>query len=910
MSMKPSLLVLFCQLILGIAQAVEAGEAPGRASGSAMVDYLRDIKPLLSQRCYACHGSLKHQGGLRLDTAAHMRKGGDNGPAVVAGDSDQSVIIDAVTGREGWRMPPESEGAALSPDEIGRLKAWIEQGATAPIDERPQPDPRRHWSFQPIEKPEVITPGGGVGSHAAWVRNPIDAIVAVEHRKRGLTPRPAADPATLIRRLYLDLVGLIPSPAQVKAFEADPSDRAYAAIVDELLASPRYGERWGRHWMDVWRYSDWDGFAAEVRESQPHIWRWRDWIVESLKEDTPYDQMVVAMLAADENDPCDSSQLRATGFLVRNWYKFQRNVWIENTVEHTAKAFLGLTFNCAKCHDHKYDPILQSDYYAFRAFFEPHAVRTDPVPNQPNTSKDGLVRVFDADGVAPTYLFRRGDDKQPDKKRPLAPSLPQVLQAHAKLPPITPIDLPAGAYYPGLSPFVRDEAVAQAQRQVQARKAGLIHAERTLARAQSIADADRSEKAVAMAKTSLRAAEAELGSVKARIAADTARFARPSQPGAANLARAASRLERVRNLLRAQEEVQLAEHALADARDTKSKTDGSTRLTAARKAAESAHKALADDNASYTTLTPVYAPTSTGRRLALARWIVHPANPLTARVAVNQIWMRHTGTPLVPTVFDFGSNGTPPALPGLLDWLAAHLRDGGWRMKPIHRLIVTSALYRMQSTASGRDDPNLTRDPANLYYWRMNPRRMEAEIVRDNLLAVAGNLDQTMGGPDLDPESGQNLTRRSLYFRHAKEKRLTFLRLFDSPNVLACYRRSESVAPQQALALANSALCREQARILAQHLAQSATSASADPGTFITTVFETILGRQPTAAERAFCTAFLDKQANRLASKATLTPFAPGPVNNAVAAAGEPASRAREDLVHVILNHNDFVTIR
>ena len=213
----------------------------------------------------------------------------------------------------------------------------------------------------------------------------------------------------------------------VRAFVADPSDRAYEALVDRLLASPQYGERWGRHWMDVWRYSDWDGFGAEVRESQPHIWRWRDWIVESLNRDLPYDRMIVAMLAADETDPCDADSLRATGFLARNWYKFNRNVWLEDTVEHTAKAFLGITLNCAKCHDHKYDPIPQTDYYAFRAFFEPYTVRTDPVPGQPDTTKAGLVRVYDGQAATPTFVFERGDEKRPIKEKPLAPSVPLVL---------------------------------------------------------------------------------------------------------------------------------------------------------------------------------------------------------------------------------------------------------------------------------------------------------------------------------------------------------------------------------------------------------------------------------------------------------------------------------------------------
>ncbi len=316
---------------------------------------------------------------------------------------------------------------------------------------------------------------------------------------------------------------------------------------------------------------------------------------------------------------------------------------------------------------------------------------------------------------------------------------------------------------------------------------------------------------------------------------------------------------------------------------------------------------MSTDNPGYTPLTPVHTSTSTGRRLALARWITDPNNPLTARVAVNQIWMHHAGAPLVPTVFDFGRNGTPPAIPKLLDWLASRLQEEGWRIKAIHRLIVTSALYRMESSSGGPDHSDVARDPANTYYWRMNPRRMEAEAVRDNVLHVAGSLDQTMGGPDLDPQTGLNSSRRSLYFRHAKEKRVTFLRLFDSSDVLSCYRRSESVVPQQALALANSSLCREQSRILATRLEREAFPSDQD--TFIAAAFEHVLGRAPTAEERVICKEFLETQGRQLVRPGAMTAFAGGPPA-AVPPAAEPAQRAREDLVHVLLNHNDFLTIR
>jgi hypothetical protein len=277
-------------------------------------------------------------------------------------------------------------------------------------------------------------------------------------------------------------------------------------------------------------------------------------------------------------------------------------------------------------------------------------------------------------------------------------------------------------------------------------------------------------------------------------------------------------------------------------------------------------------------------------------------------MAINQIWMRHMGTPLVSTVFDLGRNGAQPALPALLDWLAVRLREEGWRMKPIHRLIVTSALYRTDSTGDGPGDSNRARDPSNTYYWRMNPKRMEAEAVRDNVLRVAGNLDSAMGGPDLDPDKGLETPRRSLYFRHAKEKRVMFLRLFDSANVTSCYRRSESVVPQQALALANSSLCLAQARLLAGRLTKDSQGDHQDAA-FIRSAFERILGRSPTSEEQTACEEYLIAQTKRLSDRSRLTPFTVGPASSVVPAS-DPAQRARENLVHVLYNHNDFVTIR
>lgn len=881
--------------------------APG-LTAEETVSYERNIKPMLARKCVACHGALKKKAGLRLDTAARMRAGGDGGPAVVPGHSSESLIVEAVAGSDGWRMPPEGEGEALSADQIGQLKAWIDAGAEA-ADETEPADPRTHWAFQPLVRPE--TPRV---KDAGWVRNPIDAFLAVEHEARGLRPRPDADRETLLRRVFLDLIGLAPTPEERLAFLADSSPDAYEKVVDRLLDSPEYGQRWARHWMDVWRYSDWDGFGTEVRESNPHMWRWRDWIVESLNADKGFDRMVLEMIAADELAPDDPSALRATGFLARNWYKFNRNTWLDNTVEHTSKAFLGLTFNCARCHDHKYDPIEQADYYRLRAFFEPHQIRTDRIPGQPDVAKDGIVRVFDADADAKTYLFVRGEASQPVKDRPLEPGLPKVLLKGAIA--IEPVSLPLFSSHPGLTPSVLDETQGEAT-------AARVKAEQELAKAKAAApksgEDPKAAAAIALAEAAVAAARAEWDSLAARIAADKAKVTSPPGPEADALARKASAAQRSAGLAKAESARLVTEKALEDALDALKPGAASTipavlnarkARDEARQALAAARAALAKESAEYSPVGPVYPRTSTGRRLALARWMTRRDNPLTARVAINHMWMRHFGTPLVDSVFDFGLNGRAPSHPALLDWLAVEFVDRGWSMKAIHRLVVTSRAYRMQSFGAGPADPNAAVDAANRYLWRMNPRRIEAELVRDNLLRVAGLLDTSLGGPDLDPALDQTSRRRSLYFRHSKEKKATFLKLFDSANPTACYRRAESVMPQQALALANSPLSFEQSRLLTAELSKRVAGEpdSQSDRAFVAAAFERILSRLPTARELDECGRYIDAHVARFADTSGFTPFA-GPAA-AVKPAADPRLRARENVVHVLMNHNDFVTIR
>jgi mono/diheme cytochrome c family protein len=880
------------------------------AAADLPVDYLRDVKPILAQRCYSCHGANKQQSGLRVDTAAAILKGGQSGPAVVPGDVEASLLIEAVSGESDLRMPPEDAGERLTDAQVATLRRWILQGAKHPANEVPQPDPKSHWAFQVPKHPTPPTV-----KTANWARNPIDAFAAADHQRFGLAPSPTAPRHVLLRRVYLDLIGLPPTPAELAAFNGDAAQDAYEQVVDRLLASPMYAERWARHWMDIWRYSDWYGYGNEIRNSQYHIWRWRDWIIESIMADKGYDRMIVEMLAGDEFAPDDPQILRATGYLARNWYKFNRNVWLDATIEHTSKAFLGITMNCARCHEHKYDPIDQADYYRFRAFFEPYQVRIDRVPGQPDTAKDGLARVYDADLKVPTYIFRRGDEKHPDKSRSMTPEIPRILGG-PKLT-VEPVSLPAAAFYPGLLSFVQREALEGAAREVAAAQAELTKAATSFDAAQTNVTDKRlsqtAKKDFELAQKRLMWANAEQTAVLARIQADFARFAAPKPVNADELARLAAKSERLANVLAAELGVASSELKLdatrlsGDAAATKKAVaDAEKALAEARVRLRAACNALGKADDAYTSLGPIHPERSTGRRTALARWIVAAENPLAARVAVNHVWLRHFGRPLVPTIFDFGMNGQPPTNQKLLDWLAVELVEHGWSLKHLHRLMVTSQTYRMQSTAAA-NDRNRDIDPDNLYLWRMNPRRMESEVVRDSVLYLASRLDLTMFGPELDHNLALTTFRRSLYYRHAAERQARFLALFDAPSVNECYRRSESIVPQQALAMSNSTLTISQARLIARDLSRQTVAMTADHE-FIRDVFSLVLGREPTDAERRECLRFLDEHARLLADTKRLT--AVGGKPSAVAPAADSGLRARENLVHVILNHNDFIAIR
>jgi len=869
-------------------------------ASSAEADDYSKVKAILKAHCFRCHGVRKQEADLRLDTAAAAVKGSQDGPVIIAGKPQDSRLLKRVrSGDKDTRMPPE--GAALSAREIATLTRWIQAGARHPADETPESDPTDHWAFRPPVRPQVPDPAG-----STWARNPIDAFLAERHRGQNLLHAEEAEAWVLLRRATLDLTGLPPTPEEVHQFLADTRPDRWNRTVGRLLENPRYGERWGRHWMDVWRYSDWYGYQKQLRNSSRHIWRWRDWIVESLNANQPYDEMVRQMLAADELPEATPETLRATGFLARNYYLFNRNTWLDATIEHTGKAFLGLTINCARCHDHMYDPVAQKDYYRFRAIFEPHQIRTDPIDGRLDVANQGISLAYDAKPKTPTFLFERGNDKRPDKDNPLTAAVPSFLPGQQLK--VSPVELEPVIFYPGLREPIRQGLLEAARQLVTSRTAAV-------AKLESPSDSEESEPPeLTVARKELTAARAQLESLTARVTADTARYHSDNPQATSDAASLAAARHRQSELIAAEAGVLRAELSQAQAKssgDKKKIAASNTALATARKTLKTATTAAAKTDANYPPLTKVYPQTSTGRRLALARWITDRRNPLTARVCVNHVWLRHFGSPLVPSVFDFGHNGRRPTFPALLDWLAVELMDHDWNLEHLHRLILTSAAYRMSSSASPAHAATRTRDPDNRFLWRMNSRRLESELVRDSVLWVCGNLDPRMGGPELDAGTGLSTTRRSIYYRHAPEKMMVFLDLFDSASTHECYQRNETVVPQQALALVNSPLAIEQSRRLARRLDSQVglENTPAHSLRFLELVFLRVLGRGPSRSERTVCLEFLAGQTSLLGQSERLTPFGTGQ-KIPVPPASQPHLRARENLVLVLLNHNEFLTIR
>ena len=771
------------------------------------VDFRADVYPILKSRCFACHTETNSKSGLRLDTRPDILGETNGRPLAVPGKSAESRLILAVTGKLGKDKLMPRKGPRLSDEEIRILRTWVDAGLR--WDENLLPSARKsdHWAFQRVRKVGVPEAGGG------WARNPIDAFVAAAHKERGLSPSPEASQRILIRRLSLDLTGLPPSPKEVRAFLDDASPSAYESLVERLLESPRYGERWGRHWLDVSRYADSEGY--ESNHPRLFMWRYRDYVVDSFNRDTPFDRFVREQVAGDEIDPYADRNLIATAFLAgarlssnEEDKPLQRNDVLVDVVNTTAAAFLGLTLKCAQCHSHKFDPVAQRDYYRMQGFF---------VKGQPNNLvlKDPeLWREFNAK-KAPEYdalvtlkrvLFERGKTRFIESvKKDLPKETLEALEAPERERTPRQLDL--------------------------ARKADLMFQLTPGGYERHIPDEDK--KLYAETKKKLEGLHKKM----------------PPKPQVWGFYSPATSPTHVDVLpMKAfyplpykPAELRRAEPYLLIRGDVHQR---GPKLTPAWPSV------LGETPAGAVGDRP---------RTALAGWLTSRDNPLVARVWVNRVWHYHFGRGLVATPGDFGVKGARPSHPDLLDWLAWGFMQNGWSTKRLHRLIVTSATYRQSS----RPDPECAKaDPENRYLWRWAPRRLESEALRDSILAVTGELDRRLGGPFVPLDKAGESVRRSLYLMQRRDNYVDFQAIFDTPLANeSCARRHVSTVALQPLFMLNNPLMLKRAEALARRVS---AEAGADLGAFVETAFETVLGRPPDGAERRDATAWLGKGGDRL----------------------------------------------
>jgi mono/diheme cytochrome c family protein len=802
----------------------------GAIGACAAVDYPRDIKPILAEHCYRCHGASQHKHGLRIDTAASALKGGENGPALLPGTPSGSLLIQVLKGTHTQISQMPYKKAPLKEAQIAAIEAWIREGAKAPADEAPETS--KHWAFIAPERPAIPAV-----TQPTWARNAIDHFILARLDREPIQPSPPADSVTLVRRLYVDLTGLPPSPEEVAEFLNDLQPGAYERLVDRLLASPRFGERCGRLWLDVARYADSNGYSIDAPRS---IWKYRDWVIQAINRDLPFDQFTIEQLAGDLLPNATIEQKIATGFSRQTQINQEGGIDPEqfrvesiiDRVNTTATAFLGLTVGCAQCHDHKFDPISQREYYQLFAFFN-NTVEDGHGKSAP----EGMLEV-PGELEQMNNLDKELEEAEADLNRYLDTKGSELVKWEQSL---TPEQLAK------FKPDVRDSLnVSFAQRSVQ-QKRGLYAIFRPDDKEfkQRNANLTKLEKRQPKPVTTLVMVEQE----KPRdsyifIKGDFTRRGSPVTPG-------------VLGVLHSFE------------------TNHAHHTQTARTLVDTA----TDD--------PVGAPTVPRlTRLDLANWIVDPANPLIARVTVNRIWQQYFGRGLVETENDFGTQGTPPIHPELLDWLATEFMARGWTLKAIHRLIVTSATYQ-QSSKARPDLANI--DANNRLLARQSRLRLDAELVRDACLSASGLLCDRIGGPGVFPPQpagvmtlGQvkrewkpNVSadryRRGMYTFFWRATPHPALMVFDSPDAFStCTRRVRSNTPLQALTILNDEAFYEFAQTLGQRMMTSsklqapsskgAPTAKSQADAGIEYGFQLCLARMPTAEEQQRLSGLLNKQ--------------------------------------------------
>lgn len=883
-----------------------------RAAEQSGVDFFeKEVRPVLVEDCYKCHSarSDKVKGGLLLDTRSGWMKGGDSGPAIVPGDPEKSLLIKAVRYTdENLQMPPKNK--KLSAAKISALEQWVKMGAPDP---RTDPTPaaastgatdkaKQHWAFRPIREPQLPAV-----KNRSRVQSPIDQFLLARLEARGLASSPRADRRTLIRRATYDLIGLPPTPEEVDAFIGDTSPDAFAKVVDRLLGSPHYGERWARYWLDVARYADTKGYVFEEERRYPFAYTYRDYVIRAFNEDLPYDRFIVEQLAADRLPLGDDKRpLAALGFLTlgRRFLNNQPDI-IDDRIDVVSRGLMGLTVSCARCHDHKFDPIPTKDYYSIYGVF---ASSEEPA-DKPLLGSAALPKQY------PEYLAEKNkrDAELKEFQRTKESELMARMRAQVG-------DFLLAAHDAAkLSDKGKQEALARerklAPRIVQAWSDRLEAARKT---------SDPALAAwLAFANASGTNFAAEAQSAYAGVTASTNQTINPLIAGALSnapvtlkdLAAAYNRVfaavdKEWRELVSRTN--QAAATALAD-RNAESlrqwlyaetspfhltseemyrlfDTPAQQKVRALRRKVEeldATHPgappramALADRSTPVEPVVfvrgnqrnpgarvprqfleviagPERKPFTKGSgRLEFAEGIASTNNPLTARVLVNRVWMYHFGAPLVRTPSDFGLRSDPPTHPELLDYLAARFMQDGWSLKKLHRLIMLSAAYQQSS-----DDvaANLKADPANDLLWRMNRRRLDFEATRDTLLAVAGNLDRTMNGHAVDITTQPFTTRRTVYAFIERQNLPGIFRTFDfaSPDTTSPQRFATTV-PQQALFLMNSPFVIDEAR---QFASRSEVKSLKDDTARVRRLYRLALQREPSADEVTLAREFVRSQA-------------------------------------------------
>ena len=794
--------------------------APAAADPQGIKFFETKIRPVLAMHCYKCHGAKKQESELRLDTYLALIKGGATGPAVAPNEPDQSLLIHAIEYEdEELQMPPKRR---LAEQVIKDFKHWINIGAPHPdANKRPattadNPDPDKPlWSLQKLQR----SPLPAI-QNTTWPTNSIDHYVLAQLEARGLQPAPVADKSTLIRRLALDLTGLPPSTDQVREFLADPSPQAYCRLIDTLLASPAYGERWGRHWLDVARYADSNGLDENIAHG--NAWRYRDYVIQAFNTDKPFDHFIHEQLAGDLLPDKVSAQQRAarltaTGFLALgpkvlaegDVQKMEMDI-IDEQIDTIGRAFMGLTFGCARCHDHKFDPISTEDYYGLAGILK--STRT-------MESFKRIARWHE--NPLASAKEQQAHQQRTETITKLKAQIKQLTdeankQLSATLKAGTPLPKDAASKYPA-------------------------------ATRKQLADLEKQrvklEKKTPELPTAMGVQDQEVQNVKVHIRGSYLKLGKEVPRRVPEMFVSATR--------------------------------------------------------------PVFPPDQSGR-LQLASWLTTSDHPLTSRVIANRVWRWHFGRGLVAATDNFGHLGNLPTHPKLLDHLALGLMDRQWSIKRLHRWIVSSSTYQMSSR---HDAKAIQVDPENRLWWRFDIRRLEAESLRDTLLATSGLLDRRSGGSmlhvanrefffdhtSIDKTNYKN-HRRSVYLPVVRNNLYEMFQLFDynDASVLNGNRNTSTVAPQ-ALFLMNSSFMQEVTEQLARQL-KSSTSFSQT----ITTLYQRIYARSPSPAELQRCQRYLDAFRNKPLVNTT----------DPAAVPMDPEFRAWQSLCHVLLMSNEFIYVK